>query len=347
MRISFSAMFSASAIVALCGLSAPAAPAKGPDARSSKASHAKAGPSNGIKTPGVQIPFGNIKPAIEIPVAGKPAWIYASNSAFVPQENGLSSIDPKTNVLTAPISGLDDLCAGMVSAFGSLWTPSCKDGSLARLNSKDMKVSARLPIGAAKVAGGITASADSIWLLTDGKTTLSRIDPDRNVIVAEMRLPVGCRGLMFGEDALWIACPSENQVFRINPATNLVEKRIDVSAEPEAVAVGEKSVWVYCRKDGKVERIDPKTNKVSKTVNLETPGAEGAIAAGEGSIWVTLTGFPLTRIDPVAESVAQQFYGEGGGGVIATGAGALWLADSGKGVVQRIDPKLVSLTLAE
>ena len=95
-----------------------------------------------------------------------------------------------------------------------------------------------------------------------------------------------------------------------------------------------------------MDRIDPKTNKVSKSIELKVPGAEGAIAFGEGSIWVSMPGFPLTRIDPVAEAVAQQFFGDGGGSVRVS-AGAVWLSNKEAGTLLRIDPKLVVLTLAD
>ena len=196
------------------------------------------------------------------------------------------------------------------------------------------------------VRGSIAASADSVWLLTDSKTTVSRIDPDQNAVVGEIRVPAGCEGLTFGESALWVACPNENKVLRINPESNLVDKVIDVSARPQALAVGGNSIWVLCEKEGKVDRIDPKTNKVEKSIALDVAGAKGAIAFGDGAVWVTMTGFPLTRIDPQSESVAQQFYGAGGGAILIS-PGAIWLSNLDSGTLLRIDPKLVLATLAE
>jgi hypothetical protein len=104
---------------------------------------------------------------------------------------------------------------------------------------------------------------------------------------------------------------------------------------------------VLCLKDGKVERIDPKTNKISKTISLETPGSsQGDIAVGGGWIWVTLDGFPLTRIDPGSEKVAQQFWGEGGG-ALQFGFNSIWLSNIKQGTLWRIDPKRIEATLAE
>jgi virginiamycin B lyase len=104
---------------------------------------------------------------------------------------------------------------------------------------------------------------------------------------------------------------------------------------------------VLCLKDGKVERIDPKTNKVSKTIETGVGGAAvGGIAVGQGSIWVTLTGFPITRIDPLSEKVAQQFWGAGGG-AIQFGQGSLWLTNMQNGTLWRLDPRRILATLAE
>jgi streptogramin lyase len=203
-----------------------------------------------------------------------------------------------------------------------------------------------LAIGAGDVMVGLAATADSVWMITDNLTTLSRIDPVQNKVVGEIRLPAGCNDMAFGETSLWITCPAENKLYRVNPETNLVEKRIEVSASPRSLAFGENSVWVLCEKEGKVDRVDPKTNKVSKTIELNVPNAGGSIAYGESWLWVTQTGFPITRIDVQNEKVAQQFWGDGGG-LIAAGSGAIWLSDTTGGKVVRFDPKRILATLAE
>jgi virginiamycin B lyase len=96
-----------------------------------------------------------------------------------------------------------------------------------------------------------------------------------------------------------------------------------------------------------VDRIDPKTNKVNKSIETENSGGSaGGIAVGQGFVWVTLAGFPITRIDPVTEKVAQQFWGRGGG-AIQFGQGSLWLTNVQEGTLWRIDPKRVLATLAE
>jgi virginiamycin B lyase len=305
-----------------------------------------AAPKAGVKTPGVQIPFASLKAEAEFEAPGKPDWIFFATSVYAPGKDSIEKIDPKTNKKGDPITGLTKPCGGMTSAFDNLWVPICGTSSLAKINAKTFKVTATIATGVSSVRGVIAATADSIWMLTDDKTTLSRIDPEQNQVVGEIRVPAGCRSLIFGEASLWLACPDKNKVLRINPATNLVDKSIEVSAEPEALAIGAGSVWALCRKDGKIDRIDPKTDKVSKTIELGVPGAEGELAFGDGYLWVTQTGFPLARVDVKSETVLQQFNGEGGG-AMALSPGAIWLSNIKAGTLWRIDMKRVFTTIPE
>jgi virginiamycin B lyase len=336
--------------------------------------HFDAAPKQGIKTPGVQIPLANLKAEVELALA--PEWIVFSDTILIPNKaGGLERFDAKTNKLVDPVIGVAKLCAGAAIAFTSLWIPNCGEHTLTRLDAKvaadpkapvpakksetksaepDIEAKpvklaepSKIDTGVGSASPAVAANPDSVWILSDDKTTLSRIDPDQNKVVSELRLPAGCNTLMFGETALWVTCPAENRVLRINPETTLVEKRIEVSPQPTALAIGESSVWVLCIKDGKIERIDPKTNKVTKTIETGVSGATaGGIAVGHGSIWVTLTGFPITRIDPVSEKVVQQFWGAGGG-AIQFGAGSVWLTNLHEGTLWRLDPKRILATLAE
>jgi virginiamycin B lyase len=336
----------------VCSLVAGTLPSQ-PDEKAKKGAKGKAAlvvtPKAGIKTPGVQIPFADLKAEAELPSPDKPAWMFFSQSLYLPGKDGLDKIDIRANKTGDPIKDVVKPCGGMVSAFNSLWVPDCGKGSLLRLDSKTYKITATIPAGTLDRRGTVAASPDSVWLLSDNKTTLSRIDPDQNAVVDEFRLTADCGNLTFGETSLWVTCPAENKVLRINPATSLVDKTIEVSARPEALAIGESSVWVLCGKEGKLDRIDPKTNKVSKTIDLAVPNAEGELAIGDGAIWVTMTGYPLTRVDPVSETVAQQFYGAGGGAILFTGgqSGAIWLSNLNNGTLWHIDPKRVLATLAE
>ena len=349
--------------------------------QSGKTKHADPAAKQGIQTPGVQIPFASLKADAELPSA--PLWMIFADSVLIPNKaGGLDRFDAKTNKLADPVAGTRNLCGGAATGFASLWIPDCAAHGLVRLDEKvaaDPKAPARgrgrgrgaAPENAANdnkdenppekkladpvnIASGtgsaipsVAATADSVWILSDDKTTLSRVDPDENKVVSELRLPAGCNSLTFGETALWVTCPAENRVLRVNPITTMVEKRIEVSVQPAALAIGESSLWVLCLKEGKIDRIDPKTNKVSKTVETGVSGsAAGGLAFGGGSLWVTLPGFPVTRIDPKDEKVVQQFRGPGGGAIFF-GQNSVWLTNIQEGTLWRIDPKRIVATLAE
>jgi virginiamycin B lyase len=303
-------------------------------------------PAGGIKTPGVQIPFASLKSELVFDASAPAAWIAAADSVWIPSKDGLDRIDPKGKEAKfgAAIPGLDKPCAGLANAFTSLWVPACGSKSIARVDAKAAKVTASVPSGTGVGHPGIAATADSVWTFSDGKGTLSRIDPDKNAVVAEFRVYADCNTLMFGEGALWLTCPSENKVVRVDPATNLADKFVDVAARPVALAFGEGSVWVLCEKDGKIDRLDPKTYKVIKTIELGAPAVGGTMSMGEGSLWVSMPGFPLTRIDPAGDKVVQQFWGEGVG-VVQAALGSVWLGSGNK--VTKFDPKRIAATLAE
>jgi DNA-binding beta-propeller fold protein YncE len=308
------------------------------------------GPKGGIKTPGVQIPFTNLKAEFAFETPKPPGWIGFTDAIFVPNQagDGLDRIDPRAKEakLGDALTDLKQPCGGIVNAFTSLWVVNCGDGTLARVDAKTNKPTASIAAGVGRSRRLIAATSDSIWLLSDTHATLSRIDPQEKTVVAELRVPADCGSLIYGESALWLACPGENRVLRIDPATNLVDKSIEVSAQPEALAIGETSVWVLCAKDGKLERIDPKTNKVVKTIELGAPAGGGSVTIGDGFAWVAMPGFPITRVDPGTDKVVQQFYGDAFG-VLQSAGGFLWLADTKSGKLLKIDPKRVIATLAE
>lgn len=310
-------------------------------------------PKLGVKTPGVQIPFASLKSEAEVMVEGPGASLLFTDQVMTASSTGaLVRIDPKTNKLADPFLGLEPPCSGLVSAFASIWVPQCGKENLLRLDAKTGKVTTTIAVGVVPSLNGLVATQDSLWLLSDLRSTLSRIDPQADTVVAEVRVEPGCTALAFAETALWLACPSLNKVIRIDPRTNQAVNRIDVPGKPISITSGEGSLWVLCQTDGNVVRIDPKTNKVTSTVELSIPNAEGTLAFGEGSVWVSSPGFPLTRIHPGtagkpgSERVMQQFYGETGG-IVYVGLKSVWLVDRKSGKITRFDPKRINATLAD
>ncbi len=260
----------------------------------------------------------------------------------------LTRIDPKTNMPGTPLSAGapgGGPCQPVVSAFKSLWVALCDSKGLTRLSVPAEKVAEKSPLAVAvtvRSAGPLASATGSIWMITDTAGTLARIDPDTNAVVAEVTVPAGVSAMVFGMGALWVSSSTGNTVTRVNAETNVVEEEIKVGRRPVSVAVGEGSVWTMNGGDGTVSRIDPKTNKVIETIKSGVAGASGAIVVGEGSVWLSASGTPLTRIDPVTNKMVQQFSGPGGG-ALAIGLKSLWLSATPT-AIWRIDPRRVEAT---
>jgi virginiamycin B lyase len=313
-------------------------------------------PKSGVKTPGVQIPITSLKPEAEISLSASPgSFLFTTDQVLiaVPSVDQIARVEGRSNRVLEPFPGIAKPCGGLDNAFRNLWVVSCGSKGVSRLETATGKSVAAVAAGSGSAPYAIASSPDSIWTLTDDKTTLTRIDPDTNAIVSEMRLPASCRSITFAVDSVWAVCPGEKRILRINPQTNLVTARVEVTPEPVSLAFGgataaENSIWVLSRKEGKVARIDPKTNKVIATIDLGFTNADGNLAFGDGFIWVTAPGFPITKISTQLEKekVVQQFAGDGGG-MIQFGLNSVWLTNTAYNNVWRLDPKRIAATLAE
>ena len=308
----------------------------------------KAASKPGVKMPGMQTPIAKLTPEAVFPVPGAPDWLVVGDAIWVSNKpkNAVFKLDPKTNKVAEVVTVGNKPCSGLAIGFGSLWVPNCGDQTISRVDLKTAKVTVTFPITIGNTEGYIAAGAGSIWMMTDAKGTLARIDPADNKIVAEITLPPGSFCPVFGENAIWVTSSAGNSVSRVDPNTNLVVETIAVGKGPRFLTVGEGAVWTLNQTEGNVSRIDPKTNKVVATIEVGVPGEGGDISAGEGSVWVTSFGFPVSRIDPASNKVAQQFVGKGGD-AIRVGAGSVWLSNLEAGTVWRLDPKRVEATLPE
>jgi virginiamycin B lyase len=302
----------------------------------------------GVAETSVRIPMTRLKPDQVFEIPGVPDWIAIDDHVWVSNspKHSVSRIDPKANKIVETIAVGKNPCSGLATGFGSLWVPNCGDPSVSRVDLKTATVSATLPLTIGNREGGLTTAAGSVWLMTDAKGTLARIDPASNKVVAEIYVSPGSFAVAFGEGAVWVTSTEKNLLTRVNPHNNLVEEMITVGPRPRFLAVGEGSVWTINQGDGTISRVDAKTNKVVATIAAGIPGPGGEISVGEGSVWITSFEYPITRIDPTTNKVAQQFYGEGGD-AIRVGHGSVWLSNLRQANVWRLDPKRILATLPE
>lgn len=302
----------------------------------------------GIANPSLRIPIQKLVPDAVFPVPGHPDWLAIDEHAWVSSapSNLVARMDPKTNQVVALIPVGKEPGNGLAAGFGSLWVPNCGDSTLSRIDLATGKVTATFPMTFADSEGGIATGAGSVWILTDARSTLVRLDPTNNTVVAEIRVAPGSYAVAFGEGAVLVTSTKENLVTRIDPRTNRIVETIKVGPEPRFLAVGEGAVWTLNQGDGSISRVDLKSNKLVATIAAGIPGGGGEIAVGEGSVWATAFDYPITRIDPASNTVAQQFYGPGGD-AIRVGLGSVWLSNLREGNVWRLDPKRIEATRAD
>jgi YVTN family beta-propeller protein len=167
---------------------------------------------------------------------------------------------------------------------------------------------------------------------------LSRIDPATNKVVSKISIPPGSFTSAFDAGSVWITSTKGNLLTRVDAKSEKVVAKIPVGPQPRFLATGMGSVWTLNQGDGSVSRVDPATNKVTATIEVGVPGPGGDIAVGEGAVWVTAIGKPLSKIDASTNRVVAQYVGKGGD-ALRVGLGSLWLSHHELHEVWRIDPK--------
>jgi streptogramin lyase len=183
----------------------------------------------------------------------------------------------------------------------------------------------------------------AVWALSNPTSTLLRIDPARNKVVARIPMAEGDDAAA-GDGAVWITHPGENTVSRVDPRTNAVST-IRVPDRPSGIAVTPGAVWVAEPDGPAVSRIDPSTNRVvaTKLVAPDLLFAEHMSVGASGvAVWVAVPfGKRLVRVDArtnrVTTTVGLDFFPCGQVAVVGR---FVWAAGSDcTNVVERVDPR--------
>jgi virginiamycin B lyase len=290
----------------------------------------------------VALPLAELKADATLPIALEPGAIATDDAIWIPQRASGTAIrvDPKNNAPQQPVAIGSPICASLLSAFDSVWSASCGSSTIHRFHPVSGNVTASAPLPVADPATRLVAAAKSVWVATDRKGVISRIDPASDAAVAEVFVPANPAGLAASDDVVWVTSEEGDVLTRIDAHTNLVTDTVKVGRRPGPIAIGEGAVWVLNRGDGSVSRVDQKTHKVIATIRVGEGAIDGDIAAGEGAVWVSARGMPIIRIDPRTNRVTQRFTGDGGGAIVV-GHGSVWVA-AGANTTWRVDPKLIA-----
>jgi len=242
--------------------------------------------------------------------------------------------------------------------YRSYWF-RCRAGKLASLPPAG-KVVASIPVPA---VGGLAIGAGAVWVANMNPRTVTRIDPETNVVVATIPLGEpdflwGPTRLAFGHGSLWATDGMSSSVFRIDPEANRVAATIPLgsptqfSSGPLGIVVTSDAVWVANTwgtteaPNGSVVRIDPQTETIVARLALGASPADSgptAVTAGADAVWV---GVPSTRsvvrVDPATSSiVAEVLRLTCAEGQLAVDGSNVWAADCTS--VRRIDARTNAL----
>ena len=289
----------------------------------------------------VQSPFNELKVSAQFKIGKNADWVaITADSVWVAGTDPytIQRINPKTNAIVATIGLPGEACSGLATGFHSVWIPLCgKPNSLARLDMRTNKLTV-LPIGPAGEEGGIAVSKDSVWLISDDTGTLNRINPQKNVVRQKILVPPGSYNPIYNKGKIWITAVKANSVTAVNASTGAAIKTIPVGPQPRFLTAGGGSIWTLNQGDGTVTRIDEKKLKVAATIHANIPGHGGDTAYGAGSIWATVFGTPLTRIDARSNRILRQWTGPGGDS-LRIGFHSIWITDYRNGLLLRIPLK--------
>ena len=243
-------------------------------------------------------------------------------------------------VATIPVPQVP--CEAGDVGFGSLWSATCGEPGLVRIDPETDKVVGHLALKIPSGMGGegsVGAGEGGVWLVVDGADCTScrvaRVDPGTMRVTAEVEVESGSAGVRTGAGAVWVTNPVEDIVEKIDPVAEKVVDSIGTGPGPRFFDVDEGGVWTLNQGDGTVTRIDPATGKAT-TVDASVPGDGGDLTAGGGWVWARGSGTLLTRIDAESGEVVERYGPSSGSGAVIVGGGAVWLSAHDINVVWRL-----------
>lgn len=182
-------------------------------------------------------------------------------------------------------------CGAPAITHGSLWVADCKTGSLNRINIRTATRTATIATGIADPSGelNVVAGAGSVWVASDAKGEVARVDPVSGAITARIAVDPGTSYLAFGHGALWAVSGSAATLQRIDPIRNRVTAHTGLGRQPGFLAAGEGAVWVQEQGDGMLARIDPVRVTVTGRTKVGARLTWGDIDTGSGRVWLRTT----------------------------------------------------------
>jgi YVTN family beta-propeller protein len=196
------------------------------------------------------------------------------------------------------------------------------------------------------------AAAALVVLLTGGEpapvvvapNSVAVIDPSSNRVVNTITVGSQPSAIASGAGAVWVANVEDQTLSRIDPQTRRVTRTVSLEGTPTGVAAGGSGVWVVYGLVGSVAHIDtkPPYEILETTEEVVSRSSGGAIAEGEGAVWVVSPNSVLAEIDSDTGRVAERVAVGESPSAVAAGTGYVWVANGGASTVSVVNPRTLS-----
>ena len=285
-------------------------------------------------------PISELAPVVTLHLGGTADWVAVVPDAIwvgSTTPNAVHAIDPRTDRVIASVPLPGNPCAGLAAGFGALWVPLCANPNvLARVDLQTHAVRLVPGVGPADREGGITTSRDAVWLVTDARSTLTRIDPATGRIRQRVRIAPGSYNPLYAGGALWVTRADGAEATIVDASTGRIEGSVKTGPGPRFLTAGNRSVWTLNQGDGSLTRIDERTHRATRTIELGTPGRGGDIGFGGAVVLTTMSKVPISVIDAATTILRCQWVGAGGDS-LGISNGSVWLTDYDRGNVSRYE----------
>lgn len=238
---------------------------------------------------------------------------------------------------------------------GAVNTTAGSAYSIAMVDPRSNTVTGQMTVGL--LPSAIATGAGYVWVLNQGETTVSVLDPATRRVTRTIGLQgpsnenVGASGLAFADGSVLVGDGNAGTLIRLYPnGGSDYQIRVHPRAENDVLllATGHHAVWAVSVRRATVYRVEPVTHDVSARARV--PATPVGVAVGRRAVWVASVR-PANRIPGVATSGALTRIEPSTGAVVATrplpfapsgvalGFGAVWVTLNSQNAVLRIDPR--------
>ena len=280
------------------------------------------------------------RPQARIPVSNDGGLVFAFDSLWIGDLNGVQRIDPATNASTLiPTTGAAGVSADSAAVYA--------DTSAGKLR---IDPSSNLATPVKVKAKGMPAFGSTWDMGMDG--TLTRYNATTGVETGHVSVqgPVGSwPNATSGFGSIWIASGDTHTLIRLNPTTLKITATVSGMSTADSlwsVGIAFGSVWVQVNDappTGMLYRIDPATNTVIAAIpvgdSVHTGQYGGTnLAFSSDSVWTADSGATVSRVDASANRlISAKQIDLSSPESIAFGAGSVWVRNQDTPVVERLD----------